>query len=142
MPTHVADLITEILHSHNLPVVGSSILLLGWTYKPNIGDSRGSPSLDLARILSDLGVEISVWDPHVSKNEFPDFVKSIDGANQIRGFDMIVMATAHEIFKNINWKSVLSNMSNKIIFDGRRCLDLEKLGNFGWSVYALGKPIK
>jgi nucleotide sugar dehydrogenase len=140
MPKHVSDLIVEIMRSHNLSFSESSILVMGWSYKPNIGDIRGSPSLDLARILSDLGIAISVLDPFVPKKDLPDFVKVVDDIDQIKGFDMIVMATAHDFFQGINWGDILSKMSNNIIFDGRRCLDLEELRQLGWSVYALGKP--
>ena len=140
MPTHVAGLIIEILDFHNIVVAESSVLLLGWSYKPNIGDIRGSPSSDLARVLLDGGISISTWDPYVPKHDFPDFVNIIEGEDKIQDFDMIVVATAHDTFQKIDWEVISSKMRNKIIFDGRRCLDLEKLNNQGWSIYALGKP--
>jgi len=140
MPAHVAELVLEIIDSHNLPIEQTSILLLGWSYKPNIGDTRGSPSLDLARILNVRGIDISVFDPYVPSHEFPDFVSIVSDENDIEGFDMVIMATAHDKFEEIDWEEISSRMKNKIIFDGRRRLDLDNLSNNGWKVYALGKP--
>ncbi len=140
MPSHVSELVLRILDSHELSIEQSSVLLLGWSYKPNIGDTRGSPSLDLASILKEKGVAVSVFDPFVPKREFPDFVSVLQNEEDIEGFDMIIMATAHKIFEELNWRKISTRMRNSIIFDGRRCIDLVTLTNNGWHVYALGKP--
>ena len=140
MPSHVSELILQILDSHELSTEQTSVLLMGWSYKPNIGDTRGSPSLELARILKQKGIGVSVFDPFVRIQEFPDFVSVLRDEGEIEGFDMIIIATAHKIFEQLNWKKISTRMRNSIIFDGRRCVDVETLTNFGWRVYALGKP--
>jgi nucleotide sugar dehydrogenase len=140
MPAHVAELVMGIIESHQLLPGQTSLLLLGWSYKPNIGDTRGSPSLELATILNEKGIDISVFDPFVPSNQFPDFISVVSEENGIEGFDMIVLATAHDKFEEIDWKNVSMRMKNKIIFDGRRCLDLDNLRKNGWDTYALGKP--
>ena len=43
-------------------------------------------------------------------------------------------------FIGLNWGEIGKEMRNKIIFDGRRCLDLEKLTELGWHSYAIGRP--
>ncbi len=140
MPYHVSELLLQILDSHELSKEQTSVLLMGWSYKPNIGDTRGSPSLELARILKQKGIGVSVFDPFVPIKEFPDFVSVLQDEGEIEGFDMIIIATAHKIFEELNWKKISIRMRNSIIFDGRRCVDVETLTNFGWQVYALGKP--
>ena len=140
MPSHVAELTLGIIDAHKLPIEHTSVLLLGWSYKPNIGDTRGSPSLELARILNGHGVDIYAFDPFVPPNEFPEFVSVVSDENDIEGFDMIILATAHEKFEDIDWQGVSARMKNKIIFDGRRSLDLDNFRKLDWEVYALGKP--
>ena len=140
MPAHVAELVLEIIDAHKLTTEHTSLLLLGWSYKPNIGDTRGSPSLELARILNGHGIDISVFDPYVPTHEFPDFATVVSDENDIEGFDMVILATAHDKFEDIGWQDISGRMKNKIIFDGRRCLDLDNFRTLGWEVYALGKP--
>jgi len=65
MPHHVVDLVTEGLNDQARSVRGSRILLLGVAYKPNVGDVRESPSLEIAHLLHRRGARLSYWDPHV-----------------------------------------------------------------------------
>ena len=46
-------------------VKGSSVLLLGVTYKPNIADQRESPARPVARRLRRMGAQLAFHDPYV-----------------------------------------------------------------------------
>jgi UDP-N-acetyl-D-glucosamine dehydrogenase len=65
MPAYVARRAQDILNEAGKPVRGSSVLLLGVTYKPNIADQRESPAVPLARQLVALGANVAYHDPHV-----------------------------------------------------------------------------
>lgn len=67
MPTYVARRAQDILNADRLPANGSSVLLLGVTYKPNIADLRESPAVGLAHALIELGVHVSFHDPFVEQ---------------------------------------------------------------------------
>jgi UDP-N-acetyl-D-glucosamine dehydrogenase len=49
MPAYVASRVIRLLNAHRKPVNGARILLLGVTYKADIGDDRESPAKPLAR---------------------------------------------------------------------------------------------
>jgi UDP-N-acetyl-D-glucosamine dehydrogenase len=66
MPSYVAHRAQNILNAAGKPVRGSSVLLLGVTYKPNIADQRESPAVPLARQLLGLGAVVSYHDPRVT----------------------------------------------------------------------------
>ena len=66
MPAYVADRITSLLKGDKKAIRGSTILLLGVTYKPNIGDQRESPATPLAEILLEKGANLAFHDPHVT----------------------------------------------------------------------------
>ena len=53
----LADLVEE--HAEGRPIV-----ILGRSFKPETNIVTGSPSLLLANILRERGIEISLWDPH------------------------------------------------------------------------------
>lgn len=65
MPSYVVDRIADMLNDQGKALRGSTILLLGVTYKPNIADQRESPAVPLAQILVDKGASVVFHDPHV-----------------------------------------------------------------------------
>jgi UDP-N-acetyl-D-glucosamine dehydrogenase len=65
MPQHVLNLISAALNDQSRCVRGSKVLLLGVAYKPNVGDVRESPALELLHLLHQHGARISYCDPHV-----------------------------------------------------------------------------
>ena len=125
---------------HGIRIDKSKILILGWAYKPNIGDVRGSPSNHLAKELTSYGATVDAWDPHISKSEIPDNVGTIRDIRSTAGYDLMIIATAHNDVVNLPWSELKAKMNNPIIFDGRRCVDMETLGDSGWHAYAIGAP--
>ncbi len=67
MPAYVVQRIQNLLNEDSKPLRGSTILLLGVTYKPNIADQRESPAVPLARQLADKGAIVTFHDPHVQE---------------------------------------------------------------------------
>jgi UDP-N-acetyl-D-glucosamine dehydrogenase len=66
-PRYCADRIAKALNDAGKPVRGSRVLLLGVSYKAGIGDLRESPGIRIARLLGELGAEISYHDSHVEE---------------------------------------------------------------------------
>jgi UDP-N-acetyl-D-glucosamine dehydrogenase len=76
MPSYIARRVQDQLNIDGKPLRGSSVLLLGVTYKPNIADTRESPAIPLARILMQQGAVLRFHDPlikqfSVSNREIP-----------------------------------------------------------------------
>jgi UDP-N-acetyl-D-glucosamine dehydrogenase len=65
MPHHVVDLLTDALNDQNRCVRNSRILLLGVAYKPNVGDVRESPALEIIQLLQRRGARLNYCDPFV-----------------------------------------------------------------------------
>ncbi len=65
MPAYVVQRIQDMLNRARKSVYGSSVLLLGVTYKANIADQRESPVREIAVCLEKLGALVSYCDPHV-----------------------------------------------------------------------------
>jgi UDP-N-acetyl-D-glucosamine dehydrogenase len=66
MPAYVAERIQTRLNTDGIPVRGAKVLLLGVTYKPDIGDTRETPAAPLVRILRDLEADVAYHDPFVA----------------------------------------------------------------------------
>jgi UDP-N-acetyl-D-glucosamine dehydrogenase len=67
MPGHSAEGVAALLNECGKPVKGASILLLGVAYKKNVGDTRESPAIDVARLLRARGAKLTYYDPYVSR---------------------------------------------------------------------------
>jgi nucleotide sugar dehydrogenase len=67
MPAYVTQRIMAALNSDAKSVRGSTVLLVGVTYKPDIADQRESPAQPLARQLMELGADVRYHDPHVDE---------------------------------------------------------------------------
>ena len=67
MPRYVVDLITEALNDVGRAVRGSRIVLLGVAYKPDVGDTRESPAIEIIELLERRGGVVDYSDPHVPR---------------------------------------------------------------------------
>jgi UDP-N-acetyl-D-glucosamine dehydrogenase len=65
MPEYVVQLVGEALNSNRKALNGSRIHLFGMAYKPNVGDVRESPALDILELLTRQGASVSYTDPYV-----------------------------------------------------------------------------
>ncbi len=65
MPGYVAQRMAALLQAHHSNISGSTVTLLGVTYKPNISDKRESPAVPLAEKLIELGATVKYVDPFV-----------------------------------------------------------------------------
>jgi len=100
MPSYVARRAQNILNDAGLAINGSSVLLLGVTYKPDIADQRESPAVPLARLLAGLGAKVSYHDPHVRSWDIPgiDVQRVEDPEAAVRGADLTILVQNHRAY--------------------------------------------
>ncbi|OYT28547.1 UDP-glucose 6-dehydrogenase [Thermoplasmatales archaeon ex4572_165] len=111
----------KILKKHIPNLKGKKIGVLGLAFKPDTDDIRDSRSIPLIQKLIEEKVEIIVYDPEAMKHFkkiFPQ-IKYCDSANQVLETDTIIIATAWDEFKQLDY-------SDKLVIDGRRVLEAEK----------------
>ncbi|MGC0422593.1 nucleotide sugar dehydrogenase [Embleya sp. AB8] len=72
MPDYVIRRLTAAFNTRRRSVNGSRVLLVGLAYKKNTGDARESPSAHVARLLLNLGAEVTAADPHVETSQVVD----------------------------------------------------------------------
>ncbi len=63
---HVAQLVRDALRNMNRPLAAADVLVLGASYREDVGDTRYSGSELVVRKLSEMGAEPRVHDPYVS----------------------------------------------------------------------------
>lgn len=108
MTDYVVGKAIRALNDAGKTIKGTHILILGLAYKANVDDDRESPSYRLMEKLEALGARVSYHDPYIPvirrNREFPQFAgrKSSDLTN---GYDLMIIATAHDDFKKIDFHS-------------------------------------
>jgi len=100
MPGYVVERLTLALNARGKAVQGASILVVGLAYKPDVDDTRESPSFEIIDRLRTLGGNISYHDPYIPKTvpvrKHDLQMTSVElSAKSIAGFDAIVIATNH-----------------------------------------------
>jgi nucleotide sugar dehydrogenase len=63
---HVAQLVRDALRNMNRPLAAADVLVLGASYREDVGDTRYSGSELVVRKLSEMGAEPRVHDPYVT----------------------------------------------------------------------------
>jgi UDP-N-acetyl-D-glucosamine dehydrogenase len=95
MPHYAVQRITRALNTDGRPIRGSRILLLGVSYKPDVGDVRESPSLKLIELLRADGGEVTYHDPYVAELEAFGLRSVPLTEDVLREADLVVIATNH-----------------------------------------------
>src|SRR3712207_5214284 len=101
MPLHVIQKIADALNDQGRAIKRSRILLLGMAYKPNVHDTRESPSLEVLRQLVARGADVQFADPYVETVDLGDdgvHQRVEFGADEMRAADCVVLLTAHREF--------------------------------------------
>ena len=141
MPSHVAGVLSDLMWNAGVAARDAKVLLLGWSYKAEVGDPRETPAEPLAETLMSKGITVGAWDPHLGDGSYPEGVEVISDITDAQGYDMAVLVTAHKACLAIDWASLAKQMRTPLIYDGRRVLDLEGLNSSGWNAFAVGRPV-
>ena len=141
MPSHVAGVLSDLMWNAGVPAGDARVLLLGWSYKAEVGDPRETPAEPLAETLMAKGMKVGTWDPHIDFDEYPDNVEVISEIEKAQGYDIAVLVTAHKACLELDYNELLTQMRTPLLYDGRRVLDLDSLTQSGWQTYAVGKPV-
>jgi UDP-N-acetyl-D-glucosamine dehydrogenase len=100
MPEYVVQLITEALNSQRKALNGSRVHIFGMAYKPNVGDVRESPALDILELLTRQGASVSYTDPYVdSLAHGAETLCSLSASDALtNAADCYVICTNHDVF--------------------------------------------
>ena len=124
MPRYVVERVAKALNDRKKSLRGSRVLVLGVAYKPDVGDTRESPSLEVIRHLLAGGAEVDYADPHVPSvvvADRPMLAVALDG-DALASYDAVVVATNHAAFP---WDRIAAEAD--LIVDARGAVPREKV---------------
>ena len=109
-----------------------TVAILGLTFKPGTDDIRDSPSIAIIQRLQELGAIIHAHDPLAMPHAravlenveyFDDVYKAISGV------DAIVIATAWDDYKDLNFERILSDESIPVVVDLHNLYDAQEISS-------------
>ncbi|HWO69782.1 MAG TPA: nucleotide sugar dehydrogenase [Actinomycetota bacterium] len=126
VPGYVASRIGEALNERGRALKGSRILVLGVAYKPDVGDVRESPALEVMRHLHRRGAQVAFHDPYVE-------LVSVNGTRQrrialtsraVETADCVALLTPHGAY-DLEWVAERA----RLVFDARNAYGQDRRPN-------------
>jgi nucleotide sugar dehydrogenase len=128
---HAAQLVRDALRNRNRIVASSLVVVLGISYREDVGDTRYSGSEILVRKLSEMGAEVRVHDPYVDRwwemekqdeypahNNWARFFRNQEGLKtlevgkdlpkSLKGADAVVFAVRHQPYLQLDPDQVVN----------------------------------
>lgn len=140
MPNYIVDKTIELLNKAELDIAKSKVLLLGATFKENCPDIRNSKVFDIYNGLRNKGLNVFMFDDNTISEEIEHVygVKPIS-KDDLHDFDCVIVAVAHNSFKQIDIKSLFKDVDNnkKVLIDIKSILDKQIYIEEGYSFWRL-----
>ena len=164
---HVAQLTRDALRNMGRPIASAEILVLGASYREDVGDTRYSGSELIVRRLTEMGAELRVHDPYVlhwwefeKQDEYPAsshslkrFFRGQERLKDLRveqslekalhGTDAVILAVRHKHYLNLDPEEVVKSAGGPIaVIDCFGILEDEKIRRYfelGCEVKGLGR---
>jgi len=145
MPHHVFELLVHGLNKSGKAVKSSKVVVLGVSYKENVGDTRKAPTLKLLEDLRRKEAHIVTVDAYVPayvvEKEFLVPKKDHHGDlwSAVSGADAIVLMTGHHEFIDMDLKKLRSVVKDGCVFvDGRRLYKPDAIKAAGFIYQGIG----
>ena len=164
---HVAQLTRDALRNMGRPIASAEILVLGASYREDVGDTRYSGSELIVRRLTEMGAELMVHDPYVlhwwefeKQDEYPASSDSLkrffrgqeklqdlrieqDLKKALVGVDALIFAVRHRPYLNLVPDEVVQSAGGPIaVIDCFGILNDDKIKRYfelGCEVKGLGR---
>ena len=123
MPNYVALRVTSVLKKVGKQLKGARVLIVGVSYKKNIGDTRESPALNIIQLLIKKNIKVSYHDPFVKKLSYNGMsLSSVKLSPQtLKKLDCTLIVTDHS---KVNYRMIVNNSS--LIIDTRNAVKENK----------------
>lgn len=133
MPEYAVELMQDCLNEVKMPMNGTTIGVMGISYKANVADLRESPALKIIKLLKKTKANVLIFDPYIPESSN---VKDIE--ELLEKSDALLVATDHKAFKAIDSEAFKRN-NIKVIIDGKNCLDKDAIKEAGIVYKGIGR---
>ncbi len=122
---------------------GKVFAIWGLAFKPRTDDIREAPALVLIHNLLAAGAKCRVHDPEAMENvraQLGDRIEYLDRPmDAVQGADALVIVTEWQEFRSPDFAKLASNLTDKVIFDGRNLYEPKAPAAFGLTYHSIGR---
>lgn len=140
MGKYVAENIVKNLIREDKTVKNAKVAILGFTFKENCPDTRNTKIIDIVEELKEYGIEPIIADPIADVEEAKKLygIEFVD-IDAIKEMDAVVLAVAHEIFKEMKVEKINKLFKNgkKVLIDIKGILNRKEYENLGYNYWRL-----
>lgn len=120
----------------------SNVVIMGITFKENCPDIRNSKVVDIIKGLNEYGITPKIVDPWADKEEVKkEYGLELVDSNLIHDVDCLIVAVAHDSFKQIDSieleKKFGNNIKKKVLIDVKGIYNVKMLSDIGVNVWRL-----
>jgi UDPglucose 6-dehydrogenase len=133
----------EKLVELNGDLEGTTVGVLGLSFKPNTDDMREASSITIVTRIRDLGAEVKAYDPAsmpIAEELMPWVTYCATPYDVVKGVDALLIVTEWNEFKQLDMERVRDSMRQPIVLDGRNIYDPEDMRQLGFVYYGVGRP--
>lgn len=131
MGTYVAEQTIKLMNKKGVLVKDAKILILGITFKENCPDIRNTKVVDIYHTLQEYTRNITVFDPWARpkaiKYEYGIDIAAGEIASLKGQYDVIILAVAHDLFRNIDIREFLRNPDSGVVYDVKGILNKDMI---------------
>ena len=119
----IANKVLKLMIHKTHTIKGSSVLILGVTFKENCPDIRNTKVIDIYNELCEFGLQVDIYDPWASAEEVKheygvDILTELDSKKK---YQAILLTVSHDEFKSFDFEKCYSN--GAVVFDTKAVVD-------------------
>jgi len=140
MGKYIAENTVKMLIKADRPVKGSKVLIMGFTFKENVPDTRNTKVIDIVRELYEYGIDVNITDPVADKDEtFKEYGIEIKELDRVEDIDAIILAVSHKAYEGIDLATLKSKYRNGsfVIIDVKGMFEREYAEELGYLYWRL-----
>ncbi|MBK5196152.1 MAG: nucleotide sugar dehydrogenase [Proteiniphilum sp.] len=122
MGGYVADEVVKLMLKKGIQVLGSQLLVLGFTFKENCTDVRNTRVIDIIHTMQKYFVNVTICDsladPAIAMYEYG---VEIHNTLPARRFDAVILAVAHDEFISLDLTPLTND--NSVVYDVKGILE-------------------
>jgi UDPglucose 6-dehydrogenase len=138
-------LVYKVLKHFGANLTGKHFAVWGLSFKPNTDDMREAPAVVIINELLNAGATVTAYDPaaiETSKFYLGDKINYAENEyDALKNAEGLLILTEWNEFRNPDFEKVKSILKNPVIFDGRNIFALDKMKEFGFTYYSIGREV-
>lgn len=139
MGGYLAHQTIKLMSKNGHSIAGSTVLVLGLTFKENCADVRNTKVIDIIRELQEYGVRVVVYDPVADAEEANhEYGVILSDWQQETNISAVVAAVSHQQILDLDLAQLKTCCAQAVPFvDVKSAFDKQRLAELGFKVWRL-----